>query len=112
MLYECMRAGQIIDFPESYTLSESTAGGVEPGSITFELARRVIHRSVLVSEAAILEAMLWARQRGWALEGSAGVALAAFFQDAHRYEGKTVVVLFCGGNLSPEVENRLNQQPT
>ena len=42
VLYECVRAGQIIDFPETYTLSKSTAGGVEPGSITFELARRVI----------------------------------------------------------------------
>ncbi len=109
VLFECLRAGQIIDYPESYTLSESTAGGVEPGSITFELARSVIHRSVLVSEAAILDAMLWARRRDWAIEGSAGVALAALFQEAHRYEGKSVVVVFCGGNLSPEVESRLHE---
>jgi threonine dehydratase len=109
VLLECIRAGQIIDFPETYTLSESTAGGVESGSITFELARNVIHRSILVSEAAILDAMLWARQRDWSIEGSAGVALAALFQEAHRYEGKSVVVLFCGGNLSPEVESRLQE---
>jgi len=111
-LYECIRAGRIIDFPESYTLSESTAGGVEPGSITFEMAKSVIHRGVLVSEAAIFDAMLWARHRGWTLEGSAGVALAAFFQEAHRYEDKSVVVVFCGGNLSPEVESSLKAQPT
>ena len=109
VLYECMQAGQIMEVPESYTLSESTAGGVEPGSITFESARKAIHRSVLVSEAAILDAMLWARQRDWTIEGSAGVALAALFQDAHRYEGKSVVVVFCGGNLSPEVESRLHE---
>lgn len=103
VLYECLRAGRIIEYPESYTVSESTAGGVEPGSITFELARAAIHRSVLVSEGAILDAMRWARDREWIIEGAAGVALAALFQDASRYAGETVVVLFCGGNLSPEV---------
>ena len=107
VLYECLRAGKIIEFPESQTLSESTAGGVEPGSITFELARAVMHRAILVPESAILEAMTWARDRNWTIEGAAGVALAAFFQEAFRYAGKNVVVLFCGGNLSPEVQSRL-----
>ncbi len=107
VMYECLRAGTIIEFPESYTISESTAGGVEPGSITFPLARAVMHRGVLVSEEAILHAMKWARLRGWTIEGAAGVALAAFFQEAPRHQGKTVVVLFCGGNLSPEVQRRM-----
>jgi threonine dehydratase len=62
---------------------------------------------VLVSEDAILGALKWARERDWTIEGSAGVALAAFFQEASRYEGKNVVVLFCGGNLSLEVLSRM-----
>ena len=107
VLYECLRAGNVIEFPESYTLSESTAGGVEPGSMTFELAQAAMHRGVLVSEEAILDAMKWAHEQNWIIEGAAGVALAAFFQEASRYEGKTVVVLFCGGNLSPEVQSRM-----
>lgn len=107
VLYECIRAGNIIEFPESYTLSESTAGGVEPGSITFELARTAMHRGVLVSEEAILDAMKWAREQNWTIEGAAGVALAAYFQEATRYQGKSVVVLFCGGNLLPEVQSRM-----
>jgi threonine dehydratase len=107
VLYECLRAGRIREVPETYTLSESTAGGVEPGAITFDLARASMHHSALVSEDAILEAMKWARERSWIIEGAAGVALAAFFQEAARYEGMTVVVLFCGGNLSPEVQARM-----
>ena len=107
VLYESLRAGKIIDFPEGYTVSESTAGGVEPGSITFELARAAMHRGALVSEEAILEAMRWARKHDWLIEGSAGVALAAFFEEAARYEGKSVAIVFCGGNLSTEVEARL-----
>lgn len=107
VLYDCIRAGKIGEFPERYTVSESTAGGVEPGSITFELARAAMHRGVLVTEDSILDAMKWARERDWTIEGAAGVALAAFFQEASRYQRKTVVVLFCGGNLSPDVQSRM-----
>jgi len=108
VLYESLRAGKIVEYPESYTLSESTAGGVEPGSITFELARAAIHRGVLVPEDTILDAMKWARRHDWTIEGSAGVALAAFFEEAARYEDKSVAIVFCGGNLSPEVQARLD----
>lgn len=108
VLYESLLAGRIIEYPETYTLSESTAGGVEPGSITFDLARAAMHRGVLVSEDAILDAMQWARKYDWMIEGSAGVALAAFFREAASYEDKSVAVVFCGGNLSPEVQARLN----
>jgi threonine dehydratase len=31
VLYECLRRGKVAEVPESYTVSESTAGGVEPG---------------------------------------------------------------------------------
>ncbi len=108
VMYECLRAGSVIDFAEQPTLSESTAGGVEPGSITFELCQRVIDRSVLVSEAEILEAMGWAHRRGWKVEGAAGVAIAAFFKQAAQQQDKTVVIISCGGNTSPEVLRHLN----
>ncbi len=103
VLYECLKAGRIIDAPEAPTLSESTAGGVESGSITFELCRQVMHRGVLVSETEILSAMRWGHDQGWAMEGASGVALAAYFKEAARYGDKKAVVLICGGNPSPAV---------
>ena len=106
-MYECLRAGKIIDVAEEPTLSQSTAGGVEPGSITFELCRSVIDRSVLVTEQEILKWMRWAHARGWAVEGAAAAAIAAFFKDAERLSGKTAVIVSCGGNTSPEVLGQL-----
>jgi threonine dehydratase len=103
VMYECLRAGKVIEFPEQPTLSESTAGGVEPGSITFELCQRVIDNRVLVSETEILEAMRWAYGRDWKIEGAAAVAIAAFFQQAPRHHNQTVAIISCGGNTSPEV---------
>ena len=107
VMYECLRAGKVIDFPEEPTLSESTAGGVEPGSVTFELCQTVIDRTVLVSESEILSAMRWAHQRGWMVEGAAGVAIAAFFKESSQQQDRTVVIISCGGNMSPEVLARL-----
>jgi len=107
VMYECLRAGEVIEVSEQPTLSESTAGGVEPGSITFELCQRVIDRYVLVSESDILQAMRWARQQGWRVEGAAGVAIAAAFKDAPRQKGKSVTIISCGGNLSEAALSRL-----
>jgi threonine dehydratase len=107
VMYECLRVGKVIEFPEHPTLSESTAGGVEPGSVTFELCQRVIDHRVLVSETEILEAMRWAHQWGWMVEGAAGVAIAALIKEASRQQGKSVVVVSCGGNTSAEVLARL-----
>jgi len=109
VLFESLKAGRIIEAPEKPTLSESTAGGVEPGSITFELSREVMHRGVLVSEEEILHAMRRGQSYGWAMEGASGVALAAYFKEAPRYAGKKIVVLICGGNPSPAVAELLRQ---
>jgi len=108
VLYECIKAGRIIDVPEQATLSESTAGGLEPESITLDLCKHVIDRSVLVSEEEILEAMKKAREfKGWLIEGAAAVALAAFLKEATLYRNKTVAIIICGGNVSPKVLQKL-----
>lgn len=108
VLYESIRAGRVLDVPEKPTLSESTAGGLESGSITLGVCQDVIDRSVLVSEDEILTVMRRVREtKGWLMEGAAAVAVAAFLKEPQFYEGKTVVVLICGGNVSPEVMRRL-----
>ncbi len=107
-MYECMRAGRIVDVPEAPTLSESTAGGLEPESVTLEVCRRVIDRAVLVSEEEILEAMrLVLRSEHWVIEGAAGVAVAAFLKDKERYRGKRTAIVLCGRNVSAGVMRRL-----
>jgi threonine dehydratase len=112
VMLECMRAGRIIDVPERPTLSESTAGGLEPESVTLELCRRVIDRGVLVSEDEILAAMrLVMASEHWLIEGAAGVAVAAFVKEAGRYAGKRVAIVICGRNLSDRVLDRLIARP-
>src|SRR6202044_3861959 len=96
VLYESMKAGWIIPVLEKPTVSESTAGGLEEGSITLDVCRAVVDSCVLVSEEEILDAMrLVHRAKQWLIEGAAGVALAAYLKTADRYEGKTVAIVIC-----------------
>jgi threonine dehydratase len=81
---------------------------LEPDSVTFDVCRRVIDRSVLVSEDEILRAMrLILESEHWVIEGAAGVAVAAFLKEASRWQGKNAAIVICGRNVSPEVLKKL-----
>lgn len=100
-LHDCLLAGEIVDVPEQETLSDGTAGGVEPDAVTFPLCQQVIDRKVLVSEAEIADAMrILAAEERYMVEGAAGVALAALLKVASEYQGKKVAVVLCGRNVT------------
>ena len=108
VLHECLRAGRVVDVPEQPTLSESTAGGLEPDSVTVPICERVIDSAVFVSEAEIRGALRFVLEtEHWLIEGAAAVAVAAFRKDARRWNGKRVAVILCGRNVSPEVLGRV-----
>lgn len=110
-LYECLRAGRVIEVPERPTYSTSTAGGVEPGAITLNLCRQVIDRTVLVSEPEILAAARRVyRDDGQRIEGAAGVAVAGFLKTAADYAGQSVVLVLCGGNADPDFAELVLQE--
>lgn len=99
-LARCLEIGSIREVPESPTISDGTAGGVEADAITFELCQSLIDHRVLVSETAIGSAMrLLAEQERWIVEGAAGVAMAACLARAPSLAGKTVAVVLCGRNI-------------
>lgn len=94
-------AGEILDLPSAATLSDGTAGGIEPGAITFALNRRVVDAWVEVDETEIAQAMRdFMHSEDDIVEGAAGVALAGLLQRRDAIAGKTVVVIICGGNIA------------
>lgn len=114
-MHRCLEAGRIIDVPCHETLSDATAGGVEPGAITFSLCQAVIDRSELVSEDEIVDAMRAVHQKlGIAIEGAAGVAMAVALREQASTQGKPWAVIICGGNIDPSTLHRVlnNSTPT
>lgn len=99
-LQRSLEAGEIIEVEEQPTLSDGTAGGVEPDSMTFPLCQELLTRTLLVSESAIKGALRdVARNDRWIIEGAAGVAVAGMQQLAEHYRGKKVAVVICGRNI-------------
>jgi len=100
-MHLCLERGEIYDTPETATLSDGSAGGVEQGAITFPICQQVIDRHVLVSEAEIAGAMrAMAANENFIIEGAAGVALAAAFKTASDYRGRKIAVVVCGRNIA------------
>ncbi|MGE4612622.1 MAG: threonine/serine dehydratase [Paracoccaceae bacterium] len=100
-MLRCMQKGEIHDVPETNTLSEATAGGVEKGAITFPICHQVIDRHLLITEDEIASAIRdMAAAENFIIEGAAGVALAAGLKDAKAYKGRKIVVVVCGRNIA------------
>ncbi|WP_405061761.1 pyridoxal-phosphate dependent enzyme [Kribbella sp. NBC_01505] len=94
---ESVRAGKIIPVDAGPTLSDGTAGSVEPGSITFDLCRELVDEWILVDEPAIraaLKAVIDTEHH--LIEGSAAMAFAA----ARTFNSGRVAVVSCGANIS------------
>lgn len=101
VMSESIKAGKIIDMKIKDTLSDGTAGGIEPGAITFGLCQQYVDDYVLVSEAEIKKAIkLILEKHHFVIEGSAGVTVASFLKIAKTLRNKNVVIILCGGNIS------------
>jgi threonine dehydratase len=96
-----LAAGEIIETEDLPTLSDGTAGAVEPGSITFPICQGVIDDMVSISEPEIAHAMRRvAEAERWMVEGAAGVALGGLIKTADAYKGRKVAVVLCGRNIA------------
>jgi threonine dehydratase len=99
-MYESIRAGRIVDWAMSPTLSDGTAGGIETDSITFEPCLRYVDDWILVDEDQIREGIkLIFEQHRYVIEGAAGVVVASFLKMRKKLKGKNVILLICGANI-------------
>ena len=86
------------------TLSEGTAGGIEPKSVTFPICQHYVDRWISVTEEEIKSAMQFMlRVHHKVVEGAAGVSVAAYRKYAEEFAGKNSVIVICGGNLGMDV---------
>jgi threonine dehydratase len=105
-------AGNILDLPSAPTLSDGTAGGIEPGAVTFPLNQAVVDDWVLVDEEQIAAAMrLYLSREAGVIEGAAGVAIAGLLASEDAVKGCKVAVVICGGNISADILAGVTGQP-
>lgn len=108
VMYESVKAGKIIEMESKPTLADGTAGGIEPGAITFDVCRACVDDYVLVSEAQIAEALKLALQKDYMLiEGAAALTIASFLKTKEQYKGKRVALIISGKKITLETLRKI-----
>ena len=103
VMIQSVKAGRILDLPSLPTLSDGTAGGIEGGSITFDLCCKLVDEYVTVTEDEIRESLrLFMETHHILIEGAAAVAIASYLKTRDRFAGNNVVIVICGANISLE----------
>ena len=105
VMYECIKAGKIIKVENlGESIAEGLHGGIEDGSITFDIVREYVDEILLVSEDEIKEAIrLFLEHHHQVAEGSGAVGLAALLRYKGRFANRKTVVIVSGGNIDLEL---------
>jgi threonine dehydratase len=103
-MYLSAQKGEVVIIDEPLdTLSDGSAGGLETGSMTFDICCKNVDDYILVSEEEIASAMRFMVDTHHKIvEGAAGVAIASFIKNPTRFQGLNVVIVVCGANVSTQ----------
>ena len=108
IMINSIKKGKIINTESKDTLSDGSAGGVEEGSITFDICKELIDDYCLVSEDEIsLQIKNSLNIDKMLIEGSAAVAIASAIKMKSQLVDKNVVIVICGGNIGPDTLKKI-----
>ncbi len=108
VMYESIKAGTIIEMKSEPTLSDGTAGGIEPNSITFDFCKKYVDDYELVTEDEIKNAIrLVMTEHNMIIEGAGALSIAAFLKKKDEFIEKTVVLVISGSKINPKEFNEI-----
>ena len=108
IMINSIKEGKIVNTESKDTLSDGSAGGVEEGSITFNMCKELIDDFCLVSEEEIaLQIKNALNIDKMTIEGSAAVAIASAIKMKSYIENKNVAIIICGGNIGSDTLNKI-----
>ena len=104
VMAESIAAGEILDMESLPTLSDATTGGIEPGSITFELCRRHVGRWERVDEDEIAAAIRFIHDHErMVIEGAAALPVAVMLRRPTTLHNERVVLVLTGSKIDRQV---------
>jgi threonine dehydratase len=108
VMIQSVKAGKILALPSLPTLSDGTAGGIEPGTITFDLCQAYVDDYMTVTEDEIKNSIrLFMDTHHMLIEGAAAVSIASYLKMKASFRNKNVVIIICGANISSKTLKRV-----
>ena len=106
-----LQAGRIVEDMSLPTLSDATAGGIEPSAITFEFCRKYVDDFVLLDEQEIGAAIASLyRHHNIIVEGGGALSLAAARKISSRLAGQRVALVISGGRIEKSAVEAMARQ--
>jgi len=112
-MYESLKAGKIVDTEMKESIADGLFGGIEKGSLTFEIVKNHVDKLLLCKEKTIRKAicLLWIKEKQVS-EGAGAAAIAPIIENKHMFTAKTVVAVISGGNIEEKLfRNLLAAEP-
>ncbi|WP_318036039.1 pyridoxal-phosphate dependent enzyme [Halobacillus shinanisalinarum] len=108
VMHESLKQGHPVKMAESSTLADSLLGGIGPhNEYTFSLTQEYMDESLLLSEKAISEGVLFMMEHHkMVIEGAAGAGIGQLLLEESG-DGRTVVVIVSGNNVDHETVREL-----
>jgi threonine dehydratase len=108
VMCESIKAGEILDLDSLPTISDGVAGGIEAGSITFDLCRRHVDSFILLEEAEIVAAMRFLHEKeDVTIEGAAALSTAAVLKEKERFAGRRIALIVSGGRVDESTVSKV-----
>jgi threonine dehydratase len=107
-----LRAGRPVELPEEDTLADALAGGIGlDNRHTFRMVRELVDETIVVSEAEIAAAIVFAlAHEHLVVEGGGAVGIAAVLHGHVHAAGQDVAVIVSGGNIAPALVRTLLEE--
>ncbi|MFX1294135.1 MAG: threonine ammonia-lyase [Promethearchaeota archaeon] len=106
-MHESFNKHELIILDSQETICDGIAVN-KPGDITFEMVMKYVDDIVLVSDEEVANTILLLLERAKLfVEGAGAIALAAVLNKKVKIENKKIVVIISGGNLTPNLLNRI-----
>ncbi len=107
VMSESIKKGKIVEMETKETISDATAGGIEEGSITFEICKKYVDDFFLVSEKEIENSIhsIYEHHK-IILEGAGALPVATILRFSGNFKNQNVVLLFSGSNIDMEFFKR------
>jgi threonine dehydratase len=111
VMCESLRRGRIVEMKLEDSVAEALHGGIEDGSVTFDMCRKHVDDFILVQEETIVKAIaeLLSRQNQ-VVEGAGAVGVAAMMENPERFRGRKTGVVISGANIDEELLRQVCHQ--
>jgi threonine dehydratase len=101
VMHASVKAREILDLESKPTISDGSAGGIEPDSITFPVCQELVNDFILLTEKEIISALKLIMEKHYLLvEGAGALSVAAFVKQIDRFKGKNVALILSGSKIS------------